>query len=186
MTKPEDDGVWVGRCLEGDSSAFEPLVARYQRVLFAVALRLTGDYRDAQDATQNAFVKAYQKLDRYDPSRKFFSWLYRIAVNECLNLRRGRKPHEPLSPALEARTEARDRVEAIEQHTRIQAALLQLSSEYRQVVVLRHFAELSYDEIAQTLGIPEKTVKSRLFSARERLAGLLQDERKTRTALEPS
>jgi RNA polymerase sigma-70 factor (ECF subfamily) len=91
MWDSTDDVECVARCLRGESAAFEPLVARYQRVLFAVALRLTGDYEDARDATQNAFVRAYERLDTYDPSRRFFSWLYRIAINESLNLRRTQK-----------------------------------------------------------------------------------------------
>ena len=67
MSEPIEDTVWVARCLRGDASAFEPLVTRYQRVLFTVALRLLGNYEDARDATQNAFVRAYERLDTYDP-----------------------------------------------------------------------------------------------------------------------
>ncbi len=176
MTESNDDADWIGRCLRGDASAFEPIVARYHRVLFSVALRMVGDYEDARDATQNAFVRAYTRLDTYDPTRRFFSWLYRIAINECLNLKRARRPSEPLGLALSAADRAPDPVEASERHDRVQAALAGLSHEYREVVVLRYFAELSYHGISETLGVPEKTVKSRLFSARQRLAGLLGDE----------
>src|SRR5689334_17897581 len=70
-----DDAACIARCLRGDASAFEPLVTRYQRVLFSVALRLVGNYEDARDATQNAFVRAYANLDRFDPAHKFFSWI---------------------------------------------------------------------------------------------------------------
>src|SRR5262245_37927861 len=88
-----DEVQWVARCLRGDSQAFECLVLRHQRVVFTVALRLLGDYEDARDATQNAFIRAYTRLETFDPTRRFFSWIYRIAVNECLNLRRTRRPH---------------------------------------------------------------------------------------------
>ena len=101
MTEPgDDDGLWIARCLRGDASAFEPIVRRYQRVLFSVAYRMLGNYDDALDATQNAFIKAYQGLNGYDPRRRFFSWIYRIAVNDCLNARRARRPGEQLNDRL--------------------------------------------------------------------------------------
>jgi len=174
MLETHDEIACVARCLKGEASAFEPLVTQYQRVLFTVALRLLGNAEDARDATQNAFVRAYQRLDTFDPSRRFFSWIYRIAVNESLNLRRAQRPHETLPETLEtAGGGAIDAVEARELSERVQAALMTLSTEHREVVVMRHFADLSYQEIAETLDIPEKTVKSRLFSARQRLAPLL-------------
>jgi RNA polymerase sigma-70 factor (ECF subfamily) len=173
MLEPNDDADLVARCLRGDPAAFEPLVTRYERVLFSVALRFMGNYEDARDATQNAFIRAYEHLDTFDPARKFFSWIYRIVVNECLNLRRARRPGEPLADTLEAKDDAPDVVEAAEQSHRIDVALLKLTPEYREVVVLRHFLEFSYEEISDVLDLPEKTVKSRLFSARQRLGEIL-------------
>ena len=173
MSEQDDEIGCIARCLKGDASAFGPLVDRYNRVLFTVALRLLGNAEDARDATQNAFVRAYQRLDTFDPSRRFFSWIYRIAVNESLNLRRAQRPHEPLPETLEVAGATMEALEARELSERVQAALMTLSAEHREVVVMRHFADLSYQEIAETLDIPEKTVKSRLFSARQRLAPLL-------------
>ena len=178
MPEPEDEIACVARCLRGDASAFETLVIRYERVLFTVALRLLGNADDARDATQNAFVRAYEGLHTFDPSRRFFSWIYRIAVNESLNLRRAQRQYDPLPETLETRADAMDRVEARELTERVQGALMTLSLEHREVVVMRHFADLSYDEIAETLDIPAKTVKSRLFSARQRLAPLLVGEQR--------
>jgi RNA polymerase sigma-70 factor, ECF subfamily len=176
MPEAEPDISWVARCLRGDAAAFEPIVRRYQRVLFSVAHRMLGNYEDALDATQNAFVRAYEGLDGYDTNRRFFSWIYRIVVNECLNLRRGRRPSEPLTDAIEADPASGplENVEAMERSASIEAALVRLSEEHRLVVVLRHFADLSYSEMSDALGIPEKTVKSRLFEARQRLAELLR------------
>jgi RNA polymerase sigma-70 factor (ECF subfamily) len=168
-----DDHALVARCLEGESTAFEGIVDRYQRVLFTVALRTLGSYDQASDATQNAFVKAYIKLDTFDPSRRFFSWIYRILVNECLNARRDRRVDEPLTPELASVGSVADLLEASERKRRVQAAVRSLPAAYREVVVLKHFAELSYEEIADALGIPTKTVKSRLHTARERLAQML-------------
>ena len=174
ISDASDDAACVARCLEGDTAAFEPLVMRYQRALFTVALRLTANREDARDATQNAFIRAFERLDTFDPSRRFFSWLYRIAVNESLNLRRTQKPHDPIDPSmgLVARATA-DPVERAELSARVQAALMQLTFDQREVIVLRHFAEMSYEEIGDALSLPEKTVKSRLFAARQRLGPLL-------------
>ncbi len=168
-----DERELVARCLRGDLSGFEPIVERYNRVLFGVALRLLGSYQDACDATQDAFIKAFEHLDTYDPDRKLFSWLYRILVNECLNARRARRPAEQLDERMAGSLAPDEAAEAGERREHVQAALEQLPFDSKQVVVLRHFAELSYAEIAETLGIPEKTVKSRLFTARQRLAELL-------------
>lgn len=169
MSEANDEDVQsVARCLAGDTGAFEPLVTRHQRVLFSVALRLVGNYEDARDATQNTFVRAYERLDTFDPERRFFSWIYRIAINECLNFRRVRRSYEPLDPSLQATPRA-DVVEAAERNDRVRAAIVELTPEQREVVVLKYFAEMSYGEISDALGVPEKTVKSRLFTARQRL-----------------
>ena len=171
-----EDAELVARCLQGDVEAFEPLVARYQRVLFGVALRFLGDREDARDVTQNAFVKAYEKLATYDSSHRFFSWIYRIVVNESLNLRQRRPAHQRLDESLASAESPYAEAEAHETVERVQAGLLKLSPEHREVVVLRHFAELSYGDISFTLGLPEKTVKSRLYTARQRLGQILLTE----------
>jgi len=164
----------VRQCLDGDGAGFAPIVDRYQRVLFTVALRMLGDEEEANDAAQTAFIKAYQKLATFDPERRFFSWIYRILVNECLNQRRERRPFEPVSPELAVEDSSpADRFEAEERRKRVQAAIVALPIEYREVVVLRHFAELSYDEISETLGVSAAIVKSRLHIARRRLSHML-------------
>lgn len=165
----DQDSLLVEQCLAGDAASFRPLVERYQRVLFSVALRMLGDREDAADATQTAFLRAYEKLGSYDARHKFFSWLYRILVNECLNVRRGQRLRVPLDEQIEAPGGPLETLEAAERRRRVQAALLRLSAEQREVVVLRHFADLSYAEIANALSLPEKTVKSRLYAARQQL-----------------
>ena len=176
MYLPSDgDDELIRRCLEGEPDAFEGLVAKYQKPLYHVAFRLLGNRPDATDATQNAFVSAYEHLDSFDSGRRFFSWIFRILKNECLNFLRARRPSEPVDPDLAARGRPDDALDTAERERAVQAALLKLSSDYRDVVVLRHFAELSYDDIAATLGIPVKTVKSRLYSARQHLGELLAD-----------
>jgi len=169
----QDDGVLAARAAGGDTSAFEALVSRYERVLFRVAHRMLGDYADAADATQTAFVKAYEKLGSFDPRYRFYSWIYRILLNECLNARRGARALEPILVDLPGAGSPHDGVEARERRQLVQQALMKLPPEYRQVIVLRHFGDLSYEDIAEILDIPAKTVKSRLYTARQRLTELL-------------
>jgi len=169
-----DDEALVQRCLSGDTEAFGELVSRYERPLFNVALRMLRDREEARDATQNAFVKAWQHLDQFDRNRRFFSWLYRIAVNESLNRATRRRRAEPLDENLVDRAGSpAERAERSEQAMLVERAVEQLSDTYREVIVLRHWLDLSYDEIAEALHVPAKTVKSRLFSARTRLGEIL-------------
>jgi RNA polymerase sigma-70 factor, ECF subfamily len=169
-----DDGAAVKRCLNGEPAAFEVLVGRYQHIMFNVALRMLGDYEDARDAAQNTFVKAYEKLGTYDPERRFFSWIYRILMNECLNLRR-RPGTEQLGDTEGEVSDSSDvdAVEAAERKRDVRQAILALSPAYREVIVLRHFAALSYEQMSEAIGVPTKTVKSRLHTARQQLASEL-------------
>jgi len=165
----EDDAALVARCRRGEQAAFGILVSRYQRVLFNVAFRMLGNREDAADATQTAFGRAYERLATYDDKFKFFSWIYRILSNECLNQLRARRPQTVVTPAMAVADGPLEQLEAAERQRVVQQALAGLSPEYREVITLRHFAELSYEEISDAVGIPEKTVKSRLYSARQQL-----------------
>jgi RNA polymerase sigma-70 factor (ECF subfamily) len=164
-----DDEHIVRQVLEGDTAAFGALVGRYQRTVYNVALRMLQDRDDAEDAAQAAFVKAYEGLASFDFRYKFFSWLYRIAVNEALNSLRRKKPLEPLDENLRGpEPTGEDMTE------RIQDSLMELTVDQRAVIVLRHFQDLSYDEIAEVLNISVKKVRSRLFSARSVLRTVLE------------
>jgi RNA polymerase sigma-70 factor (ECF subfamily) len=173
MQEPNDKDL-VKRCLSGDQKAFEILLERYQKPVFNIALRILSNTDDAADVTQATFVKAYEKLNSYDNRYKFFSWLYRIAVNTSLNLLEQKKRSDLLGDKdvsdgnrLEEELHAADRIEKLED------AILNLPVEYRVVIVLRHFQDLSYEEMGMILDLPEKTVKSRLFTARQMLRDLL-------------
>lgn len=166
----QDDLKLVRRCLEGETKAFEGLINRYQKPLFNVALRMLGDYEDAEDVTQTVFVKAFEKLDSFKPEHKFFSWIYRMMVNESLNTisrrRLGREPDDNLLSTGKNPEEAYYDSRASE---RIQLAIMDLQIDHRVVIVLRHFGDLPYRDISFILELPEKTVKSRLFTARKLL-----------------
>lgn len=176
MSNEEDDEL-ARRCLGGDPEAFGRLVARYQKVLFNVALRMVNDYEDARDITQTAFVRAYEKLGTYDPRYRFFSWIYRIMMNESLNHLERRRPHQPLDFDLPSGKDLQQDIIARERSAMVRSALMGLPPDDREVLILRHYMELSYNEMSDVLGIPDKTVKSRLYAARQRLAGLLVERR---------
>jgi RNA polymerase sigma-70 factor (ECF subfamily) len=169
----EDDAELIRQSLAGETDAFGLLVGRYQNVMYTVALRMVGNGEDARDVTQDAFVKAYRQLATFDPTYRFFSWMYRIVVNESFNVIRARRPQEPIDSELAGKGTPFETALAGERHAHIEAALQRLTPEYRSVVVLRHFAGQSYSEIAAALSIPEKTVKSRLFTARQLLGEML-------------
>jgi RNA polymerase sigma-70 factor (ECF subfamily) len=169
------------RYRSGDRSAFARLVEKYQGPLFNAAFRVLGNQEDALDTTQAVFLRVAERLDDYDPQYRFFSWIYRIALNESLNLRRRNRREEPLEgedemPGSESANPEWQAAEA--QHARrIQGALMSLSIEDRTVLTLRHFSECSYREIGFILALEEKTVKSRIYEARQRLRALLEDLR---------
>ena len=163
----------MSRALDGDGGAFETLITRHQRALYTVACRMLGNRDEARDALQAALVRAYQHLESFDPRHRFFSWIYRIVVNECLNLLRARRPVQELGPELAARDTPFDAAANGERARQVQQALLRLTPDARAVIVMRHYGELSYDEIAAALNVPSKTVKSRLYAARQRLGELL-------------
>lgn len=170
-----DDETLVQRSLAGDHSAFSELVKRYERPLFNVALRTLQDREEARDATQCAFVKAWLHLAQFDRSRRFFSWIYRITLNESLNRMRSRRRAEPLDERLvDNGSTPEDDIVARERSEQLERAMAQLSDRQREVIVLRHWLQLSYDEMADLLQLPARTVKSRLFSARCRLGDILQ------------
>lgn len=166
------------RFRRGDREAFAELVVRYQGPVYNAAFWVVRRAEDASDVCQTAFLKAAERIDDYDPRFRFFSWLYRIALNEALNLVRDHGRVEELDERAEWPDQGagpEEQLQAAQRSRRLQEALMKLSTRDRVVVSLRHFSELSYAEIAEVLDIDEKTVKSRLFEARQRLRTLLED-----------
>lgn len=163
----EEDRALVRKYLDGQRDAASGLVDRYQKRLYNLALRLLANGQDAEDVIQTVFFNALVNVHTFDPRYRFFSWIYRMTVNESLNMLKRRKRTVALedvpdmaAPATDRATEARDRVDK---------ALLRLKPDDRAVIVLKHLESFSYEEIADVLDIPLRTVKSRLFTARERL-----------------
>jgi RNA polymerase sigma-70 factor (ECF subfamily) len=141
------------------------------------------DEEAARDITQTVFLKAYDKIGTYDPGRRFFSWIYRIAVNEAVNQLGRRKALEPLPANLASKVPSpEDDLSRHERTERIESAIRCLSVEYRLVVVMKYFEDLSYHDMSCILGVREQTVKSRLHTARRRLARILAERGTGRAA----
>lgn len=177
ITEAQTDRDQIRDCLRGDVGAFEKIVEKYERPLFHAAVRLVGNSEDARDIVQTAFTKAFEKLSTYDDRYDFRSWIYAIAINEATNHRNRRHRHQSAGDSAAEASPERDGPEseysANELSRHIQAALMSLKPDHRAVIVLRHFLDCSYEEMAEVLGVREKTVKSRLFTARQVLKDLL-------------
>ena len=175
----EPDETLVERCREGDGSAFAALVGRYHRPIYNAAFRVLGNAEDASDITQVVFMRVTERLDDFDSRYKFFSWIYRIAVNESLNLQRRHRHEDELDDDVDVAGEEsagpERQASAAELSRDLRRAMMRLPTSDRLVLTLRHFSECSYEDIALILEIDEKTVKSRLFEARRRLRGMLPD-----------
>jgi RNA polymerase sigma-70 factor (ECF subfamily) len=175
------DAARVRDCLAGDPQAFAALVERYERPVYNVALRMLRNPEDARDIAQSVFMKAYQNLSNYDPQYKFYSWIYRMAINESLNTLRVRGRNAgPVEEHLADEGAGPSDLLASEQ-TRdvVLKAVDQLKPEYRAVIVLRYFVDRNYEDMSEILGIDAKTVKSRLYTARQ----LLKDQLALRKVL---
>ncbi len=173
----DPDQPLVERCRNGDREAFTELVVRYQTPIYNAAFWLLRRVEDANDIAQIVFLRVWERLDEYDSQYKFFSWIYRIAVNESLNLLRRKEREDPLDEDFDVAdddgADPETKLAAAQQSRQIQRAMMKMTTDDRLVLTLRHFSECSYQEIAQILDLDEKTVKSRLFEARRRLRDML-------------
>ena len=168
----------VERYRTGDKAAFTELMVRYQRPIYNAAFWVLRRADDASDITQEVFLRVAERRHEYDPKFKFFSWIYRIAINESLNLLRNNR-RETLGddidlPAPDSAGPEQQLHDA-QLSERIRSAMMGMTVNDRVVLSLRHFSECSYEAIAQILDLDEKTVKSRLFESRQRLRDLLAD-----------
>lgn len=171
------DHALITRCRRGDRQALGELIKEYERPIYNAAYRILGNIDDAADVTQTVFMKAFERLDQYNPEYKFFSWIYRIAVNESINLHNRNKNLQSLEDEdIVGASNPEEDVDANKLSRIIQAGLMELQDDYRVVVVLRHFSDMSYRDISVVLHIPEKTVKSRLYSARQLMKAQLADQ----------
>lgn len=175
------DAELVVRVRAGDVQAFGELVRRYQSAVFNVCLRLAGERREAEDMAQEAFLRAYQRLETYDAARPFGPWIRRLAANLSLNRLQRKVPEElPLHEEhawTPGYTELPEPAAIrLERTAAIRRAIRKLPPHYAAVIELRHYQGLSYADIAQTLSLPLSDVKSHLYRARKQLAELLDPD----------
>jgi RNA polymerase sigma-70 factor, ECF subfamily len=165
------DAARVRDCLAGDPQAFTALVEQYEKPVYNVALRMLRNPEDARDIAQSVFLKAYQNLSNYDPQYKFYSWIYRMAINESLNVLRVRGRNAgPVDERLPEDGAGPFELLADDQKCEwVLDVVDRLKPEHRAVIVLRYFADRNYEDMGEILGIDAKTVKSRLYTARQLL-----------------
>jgi RNA polymerase sigma-70 factor (ECF subfamily) len=181
-----DDRRLIADSLKGRTAAFGELVRRYQDRLYNTVYRLVDSPEDAQDVVQDAFLNAYQALDTFKGDSQFFTWLYRIAVNTAISLKRKRRvvlsidrdydAQGPGAEPLDASeySQPGHALERAEQERRVQDALNRLSPEHRAVLILKDMEDQKYETIAEILQVPIGTIRSRLHRARLELRSLLQ------------
>jgi RNA polymerase sigma-70 factor, ECF subfamily len=171
MTAPTDRDL-ILRARRGDAEAYGELVKCYQTSVFNVCYRILHERGEAEDLAQEAFIRAYDRLDTFDIEREFGPWIRRVAANVCLNHLESRRNTAELQDERDADESQRPEavVEVHERNEQIRRALASLPAHYRVVIELRHYQEMSYDEIATELNIPLSDVKSHLFRARKLLA----------------
>ena len=192
--RPESpsDAEAIERARRGDHGAFKILVERYQARVFRLALRVLRNEEAARDAVQEGFLKVYRSLDRFEGRSSFYTWLYRLVLNLCLDMKRRDRsdrevewteerahPADPgeASPSLEAADGGpAGALERRQIRERVAAAIEQLPDVQRETLILREVEGLSYSEIAESLGISKGTVMSRLHYARKKVARILEEE----------
>ena len=170
---------WLEQAIAGDKVAFGKLIEAFQGPVYNLAYRMLNNSGEAEEAAQEAFIRAWTKLDMYDPKRKFSTWLLSITSNYCIDQIRKRRAlllsiDEPLPPHPALTSDKAKGPEAqmasSEQQDLVQGLLQELPEEYRTAVILRYWQEMSYEEIAQTTNSSVSAIKSRLFRARKQLA----------------
>lgn len=174
-----EEQVWLEEARRGDKTAFGKLIEAYQGPVYNLAYRMLGNSGEAEEAAQEAFIRAYTRLDSYDPAHKFSTWLLSITSNYCIDQIRKRRTimlsiDEPLPPhpALQSDNDKGPEAAYVanEQTDMVQELLAELPDEYREAVVLRYWYDMSYEEIAEFQLTTVSAVKSRLFRARRQLA----------------
>jgi RNA polymerase sigma-70 factor (ECF subfamily) len=175
----DEEKVWLELARQGDKAAFGHLIEAYQTPVYNLAYRMLNNAGEAEEAAQEAFIRAYTRLHTYNPEHKFSTWMLSITSNYCIDLIRKRRAlllsiDEPLPPhpALMSENSKGPEAQLVldEQQNMVQSLLQELPEDYRQAVVLRYWHELSYEEIAEMMNTSISAIKSRLFRARRQLA----------------
>ena len=171
-----DDAAAIQKCKQGSANAFRFLVERYQAEAMGHAIAITGNRQDAEDAMQEAFLRAYSYLQHFDETRRFYPWFYSILRNCCWKLT-GRSEREKTDTLENPELLASNSSSRLEERLALEQALASMSPQNREILTLRHLDDLSYEELSSRLEIPLGTVMSRLFYARKELRKRLEGKR---------
>ena len=181
---------WLAKARDGDSEAFANIVEAYQAAVFNLCYRMLGNAGDAEDAAQETFIRAFKALKRYDPDRKFSTWLLSIASNYCIDQLRRRRLQTFSMDGLtapdiaDAKPGIEREITLNEEQEQVREMLAELNPTDRAAVVLRYWYEFSYEEIAEQLSLTVSAVKSRLHRSRHDLAVLWERNQSSAPALE--
>ena len=174
MSDTDEEKIWVLQSREGNPAAFEALIRAHQRMIHSLTFRMTGSMADAEDLAQETFIRAYRQLDSYQGAAKFSSWLYRIAVNTCLNWRQREMRRDQIHTQwAESNAVSQSELGADATGGEVQAALMKLPAKQRAAIVLTIYDGHNHAEAAKILGCSETTVSWRVFAARRKLKRLL-------------
>ena len=168
----EEDKKIIAKIIAGDINQYELLVQKYQQAVYRVILKITNNTENAKEVTQVVFVKAYESIKQYKPDYKFFSWIYRIAINSALMHVKQNKNFTPIEQLKEMASDSEPDSKK-DQNDLLNEALQQLPEKYLSIILLKYYVGNSYNEIATIKGINEKRVKSRLFDGRKILKNIL-------------
>lgn len=170
----KDDKYFVAEVLVGNINAFSGLIDKYQKQIFRLTFKMVQDYDDAKDLTQNIFIKVYQNLSSYNPNYSFFSWTYRIAINESINFLKQKKTYKKIDKRMVDKIGSpEDIFEKNEMTKNLEKAMQSMKPELCSILVLKYFQELSYNEISEIKEWPIDKVKAKLFQARQALKKIL-------------
>jgi len=169
----DKDSVIVEQVIGGNIEAFGHLVKKYQNPIFNLITKMTNSSDEAEDLLQTVFIRAYENLSGYNPDYKFFSWIYRIAVNETINYLKSKRKIVPLTEDLIVDVAGEDETENSFTERKVQLMVNQLKEEYKVLITLKYFQALSYEDISQITGIGIGMVKSRLYMARNILKEMI-------------
>jgi RNA polymerase sigma-70 factor (ECF subfamily) len=188
MSDSNRDNLLIEQCLKGQQSSFSELIDKYKNLVFNLAYRMTNNLDDAEDISQEVFIRVYKSLYNFNPNYKFSTWLYQVTLNFCRDrFKKGKIPSVSLDAPLNKddqknfsslipnnENNPEEIFIEVEQSNFINALISSLPPKYREVIVLRHLRDLSYDEMSKILNISLGSIKTRLFRARELLKNKLK------------
>jgi len=188
MSDSNRDNLLIEQCLKGQQSSFSELIDEYKNMVFSLSYKMTNSLEDAEDISQEVFIRVYKSLYNFNPRYKFSTWLYQLTLNICRDrFRKGKIPSVSLDSPLnkddqkdlrsiipDNQNNPEDIIMGVEQTNFINDLITSLPLKYREVIILRHLKDLSYDEMSKILNISLGSVKTRLFRARELLKNKLK------------